>query len=512
MVFKRFFPGVMALCLMLSSCAAVPTEVEEVVIEPLSTQEEESVVADTPTPTPFSLAIYSDYTIDPAWTEYRANLTLAPLLYEGLFQLSTTFTAQSLLCTSYITSGDGLVWTFTLREGVTFSDGTPLTGTLVAQSLSISASTGSRYEARLSSIIGFQGDDTTVTLTLSSPNASLPTLLDVPITLLQEEDPLHPLGTGSYIYSGDGTSLLPRDDYWQTSTTEREEIVLHTIHYTDDLVSAFDAGYVSLVDVDLMGTQAPYFSASYESWDYPTSTMIYLGFNQEDSACTSLQLRQIVAMAVDRATIVTQYFAQHAVAATLPLHPVSSQYDVLLAATGDYSTALLAAAVEELTPLDTPLQFITSNENSARYSTASYIVDTLNGAGIATELVSLSWDDYLVALEEGNFDIYLAETQLTADFDLSPILQTDGSLNYGGYTSATTDQLLSAVRSATSATLNTTTNQLYTHLLEQAPIVPICFKNGSVLTHWGQISQLNPTQSSAFYQMNSWIFTQQNEG
>ncbi len=520
MYFKRYFPLALLLLAMVSGCAPAPDEVvqeatailPEEVSPDLQTQEEEEAVV------PFTLAIYDEYTIDPAWADHRANLTLTPLLYEGLFQLDNSFSPQPLLCTSYTTSADGLVWTFTLRSGVTFSDGTPLTGELAAASLKASAATGSRYASRLSSISKFQGDETTVTLTLTTPNTGLAALLDVPITLSQE-DSLHPLGTGAYTYADDGSALLARSDYWQTTAIQTVDIPLHPIRYTDDLVSAFDAGYVSLVDVDLMGTQAPYFSTSYQLWSYPTTSMVYLGFNfQADkytgkslSPCASLQLRQVVSMAVDRSTIVNQYYAQQAVASTLPLHPYSSLYDVILATTGDYSDAMLAAAVAELSSTDYTLTLVTANENAARLATAQSIVDTLNGAGIATQLVSLSWDDYVAALEDGDFDIYLAETQLTADFDITPLIQSDGALNYGDYTSPTTDELLLSFRSASTPGQTTAASRLYSHILEQAPIVPICFRNNTVLTQWGRISQLTPTQSNAFYQMTGWIFSDEAE-
>lgn len=51
----------------------------------------------------------------------------------GSSAVDASFQAQPLLCSGYTVSEDGLTWTFTLREGITFSDGTPLTGTVAAQ-------------------------------------------------------------------------------------------------------------------------------------------------------------------------------------------------------------------------------------------------------------------------------------------------------------------------------------------------------------------------------------------
>lgn len=65
-------------------------------------------------------------TIDPAkindYTEYMAGVNL----YEAITTLDGTGAIQPLLAESWTTSEDGLTWTFTLKEGATFQDGTPV--------------------------------------------------------------------------------------------------------------------------------------------------------------------------------------------------------------------------------------------------------------------------------------------------------------------------------------------------------------------------------------------------
>ena len=103
---------------------------------------------------PFTLAAYPAYSFHPALSTSQANLTLAPLLYESLFTVDSTFTATPQLCQSYTVSEDGLTWTFQLRAGVTFSDGTPLTGEIVAQALQTAKDPASRYAKRLANVSG----------------------------------------------------------------------------------------------------------------------------------------------------------------------------------------------------------------------------------------------------------------------------------------------------------------------------------------------------------------------
>lgn len=107
-------------------------------------------------------------------SENRANLTLVPLLYEGLFQLDQSFQPQPVLCESWQESEDGLSWTFTLKGGITFSDGTPLTARHAADSIN-AARALTRYAARLAGVTGAAGDDgLTLTVTLSAPNGRCP--------------------------------------------------------------------------------------------------------------------------------------------------------------------------------------------------------------------------------------------------------------------------------------------------------------------------------------------------
>ena len=88
------------------------------------------------------------------------------------------------LATEWETSDDGLTWTFTLRDDVTFSDGEPLTSADVAYTFGRVLDGGPEAASWSSYLKGVESvdtpDDTTVVLTLKEPNAVLP-LLPIPI-------------------------------------------------------------------------------------------------------------------------------------------------------------------------------------------------------------------------------------------------------------------------------------------------------------------------------------------
>ena len=464
-----------------------------------------SIPDDTSAPVdiPFSLAVYPSYSLHPALAENRANLTLASLLYEPLFQVDDTFQAVPVLCKSYTVSQDKLTWSFTLHSGITFSDGSPLTGKEVAAALNAARRPDSRYVGRLTSIHSVEGEGETVTVTLSRPNGELPLLLDIPIALGEGE---RPAGTGPYVLSGtqEAPFLSAREGWWQSKPLPAQVIPLTVVTQSDDLISSFASGDTGLVDVDLMGTNALGYSGNYQTWDYATTDFLYLGFNTQKGVCRNAGVRQALARAFDRESIVQTDYARHAVAATLPVHPDSPLYNETQARSLAYDPEAVVAQLEQLRVLGRPLTLLVNSENSAKVAAAQRIAYQLEASGMEVTLSRLSFDDFTAALTAGNFDLYLGEVVLTADFDLAPLLSSSGSLNYGRWLDGQTDLLLAALAGASGADRQTASGELFAYLNEQVPIAPICFKNGSVLTQWGRLSGLAPVRGNVFHQLELW--------
>lgn len=501
---RRLFSLLLSAALVLSLSACGPSEDRSGLSSGSSSASPAAEDSQQPSAIPFRLAIYPSYSLHPVLAENRANLTLAPLLYEPLFQVDSTFQPVPVLCQSYTAAEDMLSWTFILRSGVTFSDGSPLTGETAAAALNLARQPGSRYAQRLSDVIGITAEENSITITLSRPNGNLPVLLDIPLAL---GDSPRPPGTGPYILSeqGEELKLTVRAGWWQKTALPAQELPLIAVEKSDDLISFFDSGDIGLVDVDLMGTNALGYSGNYEVWDYATTDFLYLGFNTHAGLCRSQKVRQALALAIDRDTVAQVDFARHAAASALPIHPASPLYAERLAQSLSYAPEQLVTQLEEAGALGHTLTFLVNSENSAKVSAAQRIAYQLQSAGMEVTLSKLSFDDYTAALTRGDFDLYLGEVVLTADFDLSQLISSSGALNYGRWQNEETDLLLSALRAAGSGDREAGAEALFAHLTQQVPIAPICFKNGSVLTQWGRLSGLNPIRSNVFYQLENWM-------
>ena len=108
----------------------------------------------------------------------------------------------------------------------------------------------------------------------------------------------------------------------------------------------------------------------------------------------------------------------------------------------------------------------------------------------------------MAALAAGEFDLYYGQVRLTADWDMTDLVGTSGSLNYGAYTDESTDALLAALSS--SSNRQAAAERLCARLAEETPIAPVCFQSTTVLTHPGVVEGLSPVAGSTFRHLENW--------
>lgn len=526
---KRLLWIVLALGFLLSSCSngtpAIITPIASATpFIPTATVEETEYTT--------TLAYYPNASLHPITGDNLTNLTLSGLVYEGLFSISTDFTATNVLCSTYEVSEDGLVWSFFINTSRTFSDGTAITAEDVVYSLSL-AKSSTLYSTRLSTVESIKvtsGEDIPkgVVITLSAPAGQLPLLLDIPIVREQAtvdgQDALPPLGTGSYTFFGSGSdiTLVPTE-------LGLPSIKLYAVTSSSDVIYGFETRSISLVSTDVMGSNQLTFSGTYETRLFPTTELFFVGFELEDGPCADVALRQLLQQAFDRDYIATSLLSGHLTPSSLPISPESLYYNEDLASTIAYNrqtvsqglTALgweLGDVVMETTEEGEDviesylirdgevltLDLVIYSDNQSQALIGNYLAETLEALGIMVNLRSLSWESYLAALESGDFDLYLGETRLTATFDLSPFLTEDGALNFGGYEDEEATALLTALQNNTRSTVTAPYEALYEHLISNPPFIVLGFSNWSLLTQWGQYDQCTPTQQNLFYQFEDW--------
>ncbi len=471
-----------------------------------------------PTPTPsqqplrqqgLALAYDPNASLHPITGDSEVNRLLSPLIYEGLFRLDGSFTPQPVLAADAAADDTGLRWTITLRTGVLFSDGTPLTAEHVADSLD-QARKSAVYKGRLSGIATIKAAEDGVVITLREPNQNLPALLDIPIVLEREGAPA-PLGTGRYRYAGEGEELCLLVNYNRAGQLPYDTISLTPVTGGAQRMSAFDSGMVTAVVTQPAAPGALSYGCSYESWDYTTTELLYVGFRTgEDTPCGEALVRRAIAGAFDRTKLVEEHLMGYGDPTALPIPTCHQDWEEAANAAADCgpeaAADLLARAgyamgedgllYRERKAL--ALTLLVNSDNQGKVALAHDLAASLEALGMTVQVNALPWKGYLAALEAGKFDLYLGETRMTGDFDLTALLA--GELNYGGYGSERFDQLLAAWKAG-----ELSRGSLLRVVSQNAPIAPLCFRKESLLVRWGAVSDLAPICGDIFNDMEHWI-------
>lgn len=465
---------VLTAALLLSGCAATQEQAPDQTAAPTGTVQPVQTGV-------FSLAYDPKQTMHPITGTNGVNLELGGLVYQGLYELDQNFQPQPVLATGASAGLDGLTWTVEVAQGVSFSDGTPLTAAQVVASLE-TARSAPRYQSRLSGVTGVRQSGTyTVTITLSRPNANLPALLDVPVVL--EREGQDPLGTGPYCM-GDG-ALTPNTHSAQAGSLPVDNIPLVEVSTPDRRKAAFDSGEVWMTTTEFYSPDAIGYSGTCEVHDYPTSQLLYLGFQTQRGTCADAGVRQRIAAALNRDSLVQVQLSGHGDPTPWPVSPVLGELP-----------EWTAQGTEETG--GGSLTLVVNEDNATRQQVAQAVAKQLEGAGFTVTVETLAWDDYVSALERGRFDLYLGQVQLTADFDLTPLLT--GSLAYGGGQNEVQTLLDDWRKSGEETKLEA----YLAGFAQQTPLTPICFLRGSLLVRWGLVTDVAPTQANPYANVAEW--------
>lgn len=466
-------------------------------------ESEENPEEQVPLPANFALPYQPGQTLDPINCPDGMQQVIGSLLYESLFRLDTQLEPQPCLCAEYTYNPDSLTYYLTLRDGVTFTDGSALTSDDVAYSLK-RAKNSERYGSRLSHMKTAYGDGNSVVITLNAANRALPALLDIPIVKSGTENNLIPMGTGPYYFSeeSDGTALLKNYNWWQGTGQPLEKIILSKADSQEVMLYQFSSHEIQLITADLTGTTPVSFAGGVLSQDTDTTILQYLGFNTRREIFQEPALRKALNLGIDRTALVSAYMAGHGLPTQFPISPHASIYPADLEQESSYDA--FVASLNAVNPDSQTVTLLVNEENTFKASAASYLASTLSANGLQLQVEVLPWEEYLAALNAGHFDLYYGEVKLTADWDLQPLLASYGELNYGGWSDEKTDMLLAACAAGEDRTA--AYRELCIYLREQCPILPLCFKSTAVLSQEGVLEDLTPTMAEPFYNLTGCKF------
>ena len=451
--------------------------------------------------TTFGLAYQSEFGLNPYSCTNLTNRTIQSLLYESLFTVTSNFEIEPVLCQTYDVSEDLKTYTIHLIDGVSFSDGTPLTAADVVASYE--AARGSEvYGNRFYSLYSVSAqDEDTVVFIMSRPYENLLLLLDVPIAKSGTTGSSTPVGTGPYCLVADSsTSILMRNsNWWRDAYDAAVTVTTITLVETDtptDVRDDFEYGVTGVVCTDPNSAAYVDYHCDFELWNCATTIMDYIGFNVSSGLFSLTQLRAALTYIVDRDAIATELYRGYGEPAVLPASPRSSFYDTELAAQYAYDPARFQEAVKQTQARGSSAVFLVCNTDPRRVEAAEYIAAEAAKYGIELTVDSVNESTFKARVVSGNYDLYFGEVRLSPTFDLSAFFN-GGTLCFGGIYSGDLTQL-----SYNALENSGNYYDLHASIMTYGMFCPVLFKSYAVYATRGVISNMYPAIDNIFHTSN----------
>ena len=360
--------------------------------------------------------------LDPADIDDGESMKVLVNICQGLvrFKHGTT-EVEPCLATSWTISPDGLTYTFKIRQGVHFHDGTPLDAEAAAFSFRrqmdkshpahLTDATFAYWSAMFSMITAVEiVDPMTLRFRLREPHAPLLASLCIPAAHLISPKFIgqrHPVGTGPFRFvewvPNELIVLEANTDCWEGAPKIRRLIfqvvpdsATRLIQLQTDQIQAMDG----IDPNDLLIVRR---DKSLKLITAPGLNVCYLAFNCQKPPLNDRSLRQYIRAAISKQDIIKDVYRGAAIVAKNPLPPFVAGYNDTIPET--------PRLLHPITPPPRPLrlQVMTNPRpylpNPIR--AAEMIKADLEKAGIRVEIVPNEWGAHLSRTSHGEHELAL---------------------------------------------------------------------------------------------------------
>lgn len=377
-------------------------------------------------------------------------------IFEGLVKCNAEGEFLPALCTEYSISEDSQIYTFTIRENVTFHNGETMTPEDVVFSLRRAAGldTGVALKPELSNISNvYISDQNLVIIELASPDSEMIPFLNTAIIPSTVEDiNATPVGTGPFAFVeyrvGESVILDRNDNYWQEELPYLDRVIFKV---TADM----DAGFLELIagSIDIFPYLTPDKASEIENQFNIVSdgsNMVHIfALNHAVEPFNNPLVREAMNYAVNREELINITMDGHGTPLVTGMSPTMGDY---------YNDSLDGRitydpdkAVDLLIEAGYPNGFSSSITVPSNYKihvdTAQVIADHLSRVGIDMTIVAVDWPTWLNDVYAGrNYDTTVIA--LTSEFTPRDVLNryvssSDG--NFINYSNSEYDRIFNEI-------------------------------------------------------------------
>ncbi|MBQ3132634.1 MAG: ABC transporter substrate-binding protein [Clostridia bacterium] len=445
---KKFFALILAALMLFSLTACSQSNVA--VEEPAPVETETAA----PAPAPIAeveegllrvAALYDISTMDVAQTtdNYMVPMNIFDRLFEVEVQDNGGTEIVPSLCTGYTPSEDGLTYTFTLREGVVFSNGSALTASDVQYTFERLLTAGGVNDdiplevagaealknGEADTLAGFSViSDTEFSITLAAPNAGFIAELTGPAMSVVDKETMEQvtnfgiacedtIGTGPYKITewvvNDHYTLEYNENYWGEEPSVKKMIVsIIPDASTQNLM--YQNGELDIIDLEYLDSAIV--ESTYKT-NYADSIiagsrvgLTYLAMNANHEFLSDVNVRKAVQMAIDVDSIIASVYAGDAIpeSGIIPTG-VWGHNDALERPAYDVEAAKALLAEAGYAEGEISFELAMDSSSSSNTQLVYQIVQQyLKAIGINAEIATYDESSWLDLRKSGEMDAFIA--------------------------------------------------------------------------------------------------------
>ncbi len=297
---------------------------------------------------------YDPRSLDPALSTDVPTGRAVGYLFDGLTRFSPEARVEPALAERWEVTPDGITYTFHLRQGVTFTDGSPVTARTVADSWRRALDPATKSGAaqflfpikgarelnggKATTISGIEvRDDSTLVVTLAEPLAIFIKMLAMPVASVVPEKTApdfgeHPVGTGPWKlveWKHDDYLLFAKNPSYYGGPAKTDSLRARIIAEPSTAVAEYESGNVDILQIP--ATQAADWledeSRKPMLMSTPALELVYIGINTTRGPLTDVRVRQAINYAVDTDRIIERLVSGRGTHAAGVIPPALGGYD-----------------------------------------------------------------------------------------------------------------------------------------------------------------------------------------
>lgn len=370
-------------------------------------------------------------------------------LYEGLMKPTSDGDLTPAVASDYSISNDATVYTFTLRDGITFHDGTPVTVEDVKYSIDRYAEI--QGESSAFSIVSdvVIVDEKTIEVELRESYSEFLPMMTMAVIPASNENPIgNPIGTGPFKFvsytPGQNMKLEKYTGYWKENLPSLDSVEFKFIADVDTAFVELQAGTIDILKY-LTATQAQTLRDDYTILEGSMNLVHGMYLNSSYEPLGNTKVRQALCYGVDKNAINQFLFGgkSHLIGSHM-IPNMTKYYEPKTETVYTYDPGKAKELLAEAGyPDGFDLTITVASSYSQHVDTAQIIADELSQIGVKVTIKQVEWSTWLADVyKDGNFQATVIGFDGTlAPSDFMKKYTTDDAKNFMHYSNTEYDKV-----------------------------------------------------------------------